>query len=258
MEPISREFLFDKVADSIIELVRVHNLQPGDKIPTEVELSRALQVSRTSIREAIRGLVATGVLEQQQGIGTRVAQPSMVALMAHGPLPSLLATSEQLEYFIEARLVLEPEMTAIAAIRAKPEDLEKIRDALDAMANAGAAGIADEGKPLEDFHSAMLDATHNPVLIQLCGPIIGLLNQLQRPIVSVLAPVSPKEFWQARMELHRPLYEAVCSGDPVLARKEAIEHIEQAHAELRRIMAQRESLDQQSGHDEAALAHATS
>jgi DNA-binding FadR family transcriptional regulator len=257
MEPVTREYLFDKVADSIIDLVVSENLQAGDKIPTEMELSRVLQVSRTSIREAIRGLVATGVLEQQQGIGTRVAQPSMLTLMAHGPLPSLLATGEQLKYFIEARRVLEPEMTAIVATRARPEDLKKIEDALDAMARAGEEGIIDEGKPLEDFHSAMLEATHNPVLIDLGRPIIGLLNQLQQPIVNVLAPESPKDFWKTRVKLHRRLYEAVCSRDPDLARQVAIEHIEQAHDELRQIMVERKRLDQQSVQPVANAAHST-
>jgi GntR family transcriptional regulator, transcriptional repressor for pyruvate dehydrogenase complex len=239
MEPVIRESLIHVVSSRILNHIRTNSLQIGDRLPPEKELARILHVSRASIREGIRSLVATGVVEQQHGVGTFIARPTMLTLLAHGPLPSFFGAGQKFEDFFQARRVLEPEMVVIAALKATPADFAAMTEALKAMEEA--VNQADSGaKPLQDFHEALLVATHNQVLIEVMRPIIQLLNQLQPQIVTALGEPSPREFWTYRVELHQKLFLAVRSGDPAAARREAVEHIDQAVEELRELLAQKE------------------
>jgi GntR family transcriptional regulator, transcriptional repressor for pyruvate dehydrogenase complex len=242
MEPVVRESVIDIVTQRIVEHVRSRSLRPGDRLPSEKELAQELQVSRASIREAVRSLVATGLLEQQHGLGTFVARPTLLTLLAHGPFPSLLSSIHELEDYFQTRRVLEPEMVAIAALRATPADLEAMETAFEAMECEAAEGNLDP-QPLRSFHDALLQATGNQVMIELLGPINQLMSQMQREIVPAVVGPSPRDFWLNQRALHRKLFEAVRSHDPEEARKATIEHVDDAAREVRRILAERKMAD---------------
>ena len=73
--PIRRMRLSEHVAEQIIGLIRAQCLRPGDLLPTETELMERMQVGRSSVREALRGLAVLGLVEIRQGQGTFVRSP---------------------------------------------------------------------------------------------------------------------------------------------------------------------------------------
>lgn len=238
MEPVSRLAVTDIVSSRILDYIRSQHLRPGDKLPSEKDLIRDLRVSRASIREAIRSLIATGIIELQPGLGTFVAKPNILTLFAHGMLPSLLGTPGDLELFMEARRVVEPEITALAAIRATPSDLEVAEAALQPIVDAVARGCVD-CQPQVEFHSALLRASGNWVLVELMLPVIQLASQLVLQIAEVHATASIADFLRHQAELHRDLFEAVCSADPERARAAALQHIDAAYDDAREVLASR-------------------
>ena len=108
--------LSESVADDIRTMITIEKrFCPGDKIPNENELSRELDVSRTTLREAVRILITNGVLEIRRGLGTYVREEKETyAGMALGSLTDTKAGARDL---YEMRLIFEPEAAALAAPR---------------------------------------------------------------------------------------------------------------------------------------------
>lgn len=235
MDPVVRLPITDMVAQRIVEYVRVHNLRPGDRLPPEKDLARDLRVSRGSVREALRSLAATGVVEMQHGLGTFVAKPSILTLLAHGLFPSYVTTARDLDDVTSARRVFEPEMTAMAAQRATSEDLAAMAAALDRMVEQASQGTL-EPQPMIDFHRALLRAAGNQVLLELTLPIVRLLSELMPHILASYGTPPDHDFLQHEITIHRELYEAVKSGDPEAARAAALNHVDDAFLQARQAL----------------------
>jgi GntR family transcriptional repressor for pyruvate dehydrogenase complex len=231
VDRVDRLSVTDAIVERIVEYVRSSHLEPGDKLPGEYELIRILGVSRMSVREALRSLAATGLIEPQAGLGTFVAKPSLLTFMAHGPLPSLLTDSDDVKQFFEARRALEPQILALAAKRATAADLESIRSSLFLMQETVEAGTFDD-IPWLDFHRALFQACHNRLLIEMATPIMEMLELLFPSTVTAHGKKMSKEQSQRSIDIHRELCEAVASKDSTRAHRAAISHIELAEEEL--------------------------
>src|SRR5213596_1650457 len=118
--------LSDKVADLMLRSITSRDLQPGDRLPSERELGEQFGVSRTVVREAVRALVAKGVIEVRSGSGLRVAAVNAAAvsesmsLYVHGG-------GIDFERVHEVRTLLEVHIAGLAAERASAEDIERLR-----------------------------------------------------------------------------------------------------------------------------------
>lgn len=233
MHPIGRQCVTDIVVRRVIEHIRAGNLRQGDKLPPENDLARDLQVSRASVREAMRSLAATGMVEMQHGLGTFVAKPSVLTLLAHGFSPSYMSTAKDLDDITSARRVFEPEMAAMAAIHATPADLAAMAGALDMIADQVSRGTL-ESQPMIDFHYALLRAARNQVLLEMTFPIIRVLTEFMPRILTAHGNKPDSDFLQHEIIMHSELYEAVKSGDPEAARAAAIHHIDDALLETKR------------------------
>lgn len=231
LEPVVRLPVTDAVVQRIVEYIRSAKLGPGDKLPSEKDFLSCLQVSRPSLREALRSLAATGVIEMQPGLGTFVAKPSLVALLAHGPLPSLLATTEDVREFVEARKALEPELVALAASRATPSDMAAMESALERVEQTLQAGEPDDG-PLLDFHTALFESAHNRILLEMALPIICLLSEVIEHLDLARPAQLGPDYLQERVNSHRKLLAAVRSGDGDAARSAALDHIYDSYRKL--------------------------
>ena len=144
----------DRMYEMIVEEARY---APGSKLPNENELSKALEVSRTTLREAISFLVAQGVLEIRRGKGTFVAEELPAAGMDLSSLTGLRARERARDLF-EMRLIFEPATVALACQRASMEELQQIQKKAERMEQIAAAGgdwpLADQ-----EFHWAMPSMT---------------------------------------------------------------------------------------------------
>jgi len=219
------------VIEKIVNYIREHHLSPGDRLPSEQNFLDVLGVSRPTLREALRSLSVTGLIDLQPGSGTFVgSRPGMLTLLAHGPVPSLLTTAEEIKEYIEVRRILEPAITAIAAERATSEDLKTLETVLGKMKQNVTDEVYDK-KPWVDFHVALFQASHNRLLVDMATPIILMLSQLTPYIITEKGDRSTIEEFKQKIIIHTGLYEAIVSQDPKAARKAAEKHVESALSE---------------------------
>jgi GntR family transcriptional regulator, transcriptional repressor for pyruvate dehydrogenase complex len=191
-------------------------LKSGDQLPSERELSEKFQVSRTSVREAIRTLESLGLVKIKSGDGTYVAS-SLQTLLS--PLASvILQQKDVLLDIFEAREIIEPEMAALAAKRAKPEDVDKMMAILEEQARQ----IADGGSGMEAdsaFHSMLAQAAKNKVILKLNDSIVDSLRETRERSLQTHGR-------RARsLAGHRKILDAIRAKNPAKARRAMLEHL---------------------------------
>jgi len=172
LKPVKPKKISDQVYDQLRELIARGVLKPGEQITPERELSEALNVSRTSVRNAIGKLVATGLLEHRQGQGTFVRKPGVEN---SGPLAAGIHEQDmRLEDLLEVRMGLECNSAALAAQRAVEEDIFFMRKSIEEMeAEVRSGGQGTEADV--SFHMAIAYATKNPVQIYIMRSFYDLL-----------------------------------------------------------------------------------
>jgi GntR family transcriptional repressor for pyruvate dehydrogenase complex len=202
-------------------------LPPGNVLLTEKELSSQYGVSRIVIREAMKMLEDRGVVEVRAGRGTTVIAPNSDRVKAS--LTRLLRKSgppilEEMNALLELREVLEENAAALAAVRATPEDLTVIENALTKMkqrtvkAEVFAADL--------EFHRALALATRNPFFEMILHPLTEVfLKQIQ-------LTARPDRGWS----LHNRVYEAIRRRDPVAARVQVRQLLRETRLEVERAL----------------------
>ncbi|MEE9517675.1 MAG: GntR family transcriptional regulator, partial [Candidatus Adiutricales bacterium] len=120
------------IINEIVQHVKSGELKPGDKLPTERDMSQMFGVGRSSIREAIKGLVLSGYLESSQGKGTFIRKAIPVNYLNLTNLQNVLA-ADQIVALMELREILECNAVKLAAERASSEDIRQIYEALERM-----------------------------------------------------------------------------------------------------------------------------
>lgn len=161
---MKNKMLSQSIADNILSMITIEKrFSSGDKLPNELDLSEELNVSRTTLREAIRILVAYDILEIQRGKGTFVTENALKQSQELSPLSDMRVNVKDL---YEMRLIFEPEAAYFAALRGTDAEIKR---------------ILDYGKKIEDeiinhkdrtgnehaFHKAIAQATHNEFMNKL-------------------------------------------------------------------------------------------
>ncbi len=180
--------LSDQVADRMLDIIVSNHLSPGDRLPSERELGDQFGVSRTVIREAIRALVAKGVVEVVTGRGLRVsaADPSNVReSMTH----FLRASTFDYVKMHEVRKMFEMQIAGLAAERSNADDLRRLAEMHGAMEEA-VLGPRDIERAAEldlEFHREIARATHNELFLILMDAIGEALLEIRRANLDVNA-----------------------------------------------------------------------
>ena len=169
--------LSEQTSDRLYEMiVDEQRYAPGSKLPNENELSRNLQVSRTTLREAISFLVAQGVLEIRRGKGTFVAEELPAAGLDLTSLGGLRSRVRAKDLF-EMRLIFEPATVALACQRGTDEELRQIQKKAERVERIAAEGgdwpLADQ-----EFHWAIIKASHNEYMRRLYPIINSAVNEI--------------------------------------------------------------------------------
>ncbi|MDI6773112.1 MAG: GntR family transcriptional regulator, partial [bacterium] len=170
-----RTKIYEEVAARIRRLISEGRLGPGDKLPPERELAAAMGVSRTSVRDAIRTLEATGVLEPRQGHGTVIRELSAAGLVA--PIASALGVGPDLVAEVMAlRKMIEPTLARQAAPLATSDEVRRLEAIL-----AGQAARVEAGDPAVEeggaFHSLIARAARNHVALMVVELLMHLLRE---------------------------------------------------------------------------------
>jgi DNA-binding FadR family transcriptional regulator len=163
MLKVSRVSTVDAVIEEIRSQIRGGQWVPGDRLPSEAELTRTMGISRGALREAIRALVHAGLLTVRQGDGTFVAAVDEAAVA----LSRKIANSRSIDV-IEVRRGLEASAVPLAASRRSKADLKAMRTALDDRIDGAHRQDLDAFVEADlRFHLAVARASHNELLIDL-------------------------------------------------------------------------------------------
>lgn len=217
----NKERLVDRVVTEIQNLIVAGQLEPEVKLPPERELAEHLGVSRTVVREAVRILVARGLLETRPGVGTTVSQVGKDQFIQ--PLHLLLQSSSKdisFEHLYQVRLALEVAIAGLAATQANQAELDRLDEIL-----AGMTAAADDPDLLAirdaEFHRTLAQFTHNPLLIVLLDSIRDLLQDYIMTVTPFLDP------HQDVLPQHEHIVARVKARDEAGARQAMQEHLNQ-------------------------------
>jgi DNA-binding FadR family transcriptional regulator len=214
--------------------------RPGQVLPSETDLCQQFGFSRIVIREAIKSLVAKGMLEVGRRVGTLVLEPTQWNLFDPNVITWRAESADQdptiSRDLMELRRIVEPAAVRLTATRAGDEDRRKLRAAYMAMARA-VAGKGDYVQADLAFHAVILAACGNQFVRQMQEAMSAILRASFEIISN--KPGGPAH--------SLPMHEAVCvaieKGDPVAAERAAINLIEQAEADLKEQLNSRRSVD---------------
>jgi DNA-binding FadR family transcriptional regulator len=219
-EPVRPLARYEHVAERLAAEIRSGTFAPGERLPSERELARRLEVGRASVREAIAALQVQGVIETRPGSG------SFVARDARERLPSGLTHDASPTDVLEARALIEPEVARLAAQRGRPDpECERLLAAMEAASDtADPAARAGWNETDRLFHRQIATLTGNPVLAGIADHVAALMDQLlwQRLRDDSIATPGRTAIHLAE---HRMIYEAIAEGDPDAAALYAAQHV---------------------------------
>ncbi|MEC9308356.1 MAG: FadR/GntR family transcriptional regulator [Chloroflexota bacterium] len=207
LHTIKRRRLHEDIVQQFHELINLGKLLPGERLPSERDLACQFNVSRSSVREAIRSMELQGLVVSKPGSGTFISElyeDSISDLVA----AAIRTETKRLSDIFEIRHLMEPAIAGLAAVRASKEDLQNMRQILQTQKKQienGETGVESDTA----FHFALALATHNTALVSMVNAIEDILTKsrdesLQRP-----GPGRP----QRSLESHLQILTMIEQGD---------------------------------------------
>jgi GntR family transcriptional repressor for pyruvate dehydrogenase complex len=205
------------IISKIGDLINQKNLEPGDKLPSERMLSEKFEVTRSNVREAIQKLEFYGLLNSIPQSGTFVANIGVIAM--NGMIEDILRLEDpDFKSLVETRILLELKTVRLAAIRRSEEDLEKIREALQAYTEK----VLDGKDAVQEdllFHLAIAKAsgnsTMNTFMLIITPEIITNFEKYH---------VCDKGLAQRGLKVNEEIFDAIKKQKPQLAKAKMKEH----------------------------------
>ncbi|KKM11164.1 GntR family transcriptional regulator [Clostridiales bacterium PH28_bin88] len=229
---IKAKRIYENIAEQVKALIAAGNLTPGDKLPPERELAEQLQVSRTSVREALCALDMAGIIEVRPGEGAfvrRVEKDSIIEPLSF----ILLLEKDKVREILEVRKALEVESVGLATERATDEHFSKIEAFLAEMEEDLLTGNTGERADLK-FHYSIAEATGNTLLIRLMNTVYDTMYQTlatTRRLWMTNTAGTPQRLF----EEHKSIYLAIKDRDKAKARELMYQHLWKVETELARI-----------------------
>src|SRR5689334_6608137 len=220
IQPVRSAQNTEQVVARVFELIKRHELKPGDRLPPERELSKQLGISRPSLRAGLSSLISMGVLQSRQGSGTFLvdgppaldSEPLRLLAQLHG---------FSFDHMFETRSILEVGAAGLAAERATGDQLasmsEEIADMFASLDDPHQFLVHDVA-----FHRAVASASGNPTLATLVEMVSAILYERRRDTIA-----RAHDFNEA-VEWHRRIYRSIRARKPEEAREAMREHIMRA------------------------------
>lgn len=215
IEKMNQKLLAPQVEEELMNYILHEPVKIGEKIPNEYELAERFGVGRSTIRETVKSLVTKGILEVRRGSGTYVVSTSSVEADPLGLARFTDKYKLALE-LSEVRLMLEPEIAALACEYATPEQKEELKRLCDETEELYLAGKNHTQKDIE-FHTCIARCSGNRVVEQIL-PII------QTAVVTFIN-LTHRRLMDETIETHRAITDAVLSGDSVGGKCAMIMHL---------------------------------
>src|SRR5271170_467914 len=216
--------LFEQIVQQVEDSILSGQLKPGDQLPAERDLAQSFGVSRTAVREAVKTLREKGLVEAYSGRGTFVTNGNSQAIRQSLDLMIRINKQEGLANLAELRLVLEPEIAALAALRIEEQLVATMREAVGVMER----NLHDPDAYVEadlDFHLALAEAAGNPLILSLLDSIVVLLREQRSRIFDVDGGPERGQFH------HKSILATIEKRDPDAARAAMRAHLQQVLAD---------------------------
>lgn len=213
LKKVNSESVVQQVINSLTDAMINRQLRPGDKIPTESELSVLLGVGRNSIREAIKILVYLGVLEIRRAEGTFVCEgfsESMIDPMIYG---IILDKADSYENLMELRELMEVGVMNLAIHKCGEDDIKTLKNKLDRMEYEISLGIDN----IENIFIAD-NEFHNTISHMGKNPLVDKINQVVRVLTHSIRFETVSKMIESNrgdelLEAHKSIYEIMCKKD---------------------------------------------
>jgi DNA-binding FadR family transcriptional regulator len=222
MAVAKRRSLVDDIFDDFSERIRTGRLAPGERLPTEKDLSIELSVSRTVVREAMARLTVQGFTVPRQGAGVFVADGARYE--AFQVTPQELGALEDVIKLLEMRLAIETEMASLAAERRNDADLVELRRNLDAMAPE-VDGVDESVDADVGFHRAIAQASGNQYFERFIDFLGVRLVPSRKVYLHGDEARDQRDYLRGIWREHEAIYHAIAKGDASAARSAARRHM---------------------------------
>ncbi|TAL32709.1 MAG: FadR family transcriptional regulator [Spirochaetes bacterium] len=213
------------VVNQVVELIGTGILKVGDRLPSELEMTRRFGISRISLREAMKLLEAKGFIESQGRKGKYVR--SVVDNAIRSPIEGLISVDHRKIWeLITVRRILDSEAAALAALSATEKQIRKLRNFKEQADNLGVDNLMvtrEGGKLYGEFYNDLYDATNNTIFTHLLKSISiiirGVLPYSREKLIKV------KGSGKAIYDHHIKIVQAIESRDSSLAKELMVIHI---------------------------------
>ena len=236
---------YQQVAHQLQDLITKGGLAPGERLPAEGKMAEQFGVSRSTVREALRGLSSQNLVHTKQGVngGTFVTEPSADQTRTYLETTiGLLSGSEAItvDELLEARELFEVPAARLAATRRTSDQLEELKSALtpdsaatgqaeSGQAKPGQANLAHNFEGHRNFHVAILKASGNRLLEVITLPLFNVLR------TRFLRDTASPDFWLTVDHDHEDIYAAIETADADAAARLMSEHLRRLRALYERI-----------------------
>jgi GntR family transcriptional regulator, transcriptional repressor for pyruvate dehydrogenase complex len=222
---VVRQSLSDQVAQHLRELIIEGEIAAGQTLPSERKLAEQFDVSSVVIREALKTLSVSGLVEIRHGAGSFVTTPDQWRVAE--PIATLIRSGQaDLLHVVEARAIIEVEIAGLAATRHNAAQLKMLDEALQHMVASQQGPVTHSAADM-GFHRALAASAENPVLALVLQPLLA-------PILTLmLRGARIAEATSRAVEEHRRIRDAVAARDPEAARAAMHAHMETSRLEVK-------------------------
>jgi len=223
IRPVESDRAFIDVTSQLRKLISTGRLKCGDRLPSERELSVLFNISRNTLREALRSLEIAGLIEMRKGVkGGAFIQQGNPSVIVNGFLDLYHVGAITPDQLTESRLWIDDLAIRVACLRATEEDLDALEANIVETVMAGTDGDLDRWvQVVLEFHSLLGRATHNPVLSIFMDSTVELMRQF----VNAFGPVFVESVSASRRRVLRHLRARDAEG----AASEMSRHLKRLH-----------------------------
>lgn len=228
MKAIKRMSLSEQVVDSVLNYIKENNLQPGDQLPTESEFAEIFQVSRTSIREAMKALSINGIFTSVAGKGTFLQPKALSTTMGDDGVLQMEARATITE-IMEVRTPLEIQAISLATERATDQEIEELENITKHYREAVSKGA---GWPVwgSRFHAQLAAMSKNPLLLSALHQLSVMVERYRDNLATFY------EDKTCYIESQQKICAAFRAHDAAAARQEMRRHMQMTERALQDIV----------------------
>ncbi len=224
------------VVDQIVKLISDGVLKPGDKLPSELEMTRRFGISRISLREAMKLLEAKGYIESHGRKGKYIR--SIVDGNLASTIEGMISVDhEKIWELLQVRRIIDSEAAALAAGRATAEQVRGLMSFIREVESLGVDLMVDRsegGRLYAKFYNDLADATNNTIFAHIMKSISSILRGALPYSRTKLKGVDNSS--RAIFDQHMAILSAVEKRDPDAARAAMLEHIDWLETTLKKIL----------------------